>query len=125
MKSTRRTPQEKKVDEYVRDGRNTLAESRSKAHKAISKRKAWVNRSFRKAAGQALASKVSEGEDAQLDAEVASLAVKRHGWRKVPDVPLADFLETRRGARRAGDLEERKQQLRVLGVRRARAKYGK
>jgi len=58
----RRTPQEKKIDAYVRDGRNLFAESRGIAHRAISKRKAWVNRSFRKAAGQALLSKLSDSK---------------------------------------------------------------
>ena len=38
------TPQRKKALSYAKDGRNTLAEARSKAHKAIALRKAKANR---------------------------------------------------------------------------------
>lgn len=122
----RRSPQEKKIDEYVRDGRNLRAESRGIAHKAIAKRKAWVNRAFRKAAGQALSSKLGVTEVALAEAEEASAQVERHGWRKQPDVPLATYVEFKQGFV-AGKRDQvgKKLGLRSLAAKKAKQRYGR
>jgi hypothetical protein len=89
----RLTPQEKKILSYVRDGRNLFAESRSIAHRAIAKRKAWVNKSYRKSTSQRLLPGAPLEEESLALLELAARAVERHPWRKVPDVPLAQFIE--------------------------------
>jgi hypothetical protein len=122
----RKTPQEKKLSAYVRDGRNLVAESRSIAHRAISKRKTWVNKSFRKAANQALASSLSLGEESLDQAELASSQVEKHEWRKQPDVPLATYVQFKQGFV-AGKRDQLgiKTELRSLAARLAKAKYGR
>ena len=44
-----RSPQEKKVLSYAKDGRNTVAEARSKSRTSIAKHKASANRALRRA----------------------------------------------------------------------------
>ena len=83
-----RSPQEKKVLSYAKDGRNTVAEARSKSRTSIAKHKALANRALRRAEVVAVA-KVDPA------AEVADVAVPRTGrksWRKIPDAPLADYV---------------------------------
>jgi hypothetical protein len=123
MKS--KTPQEKKLAEYVRDGRNLRAESRGIAHKAIAKRKAWVNRSFRKVSNQSLSANLGSSEDAMNLAELGSRSVQRHNWRKEPDVPLATYVEFKQGFAGKCDQVGKKTRLRLAAAKLAKAKYGK
>ena len=122
----RKTPQEKKLSAYVRDGRNLVAESRSIAHKAISKRKAWVNRSFRKAANQTLAASLSPSQESLEQAELETSKIARHDWRKQPDVPLATYVEFKQGFVQ-GKREQigKKAELRSVAARLAKARYGR
>ena len=84
------TPQKKKVLSYAKDGRNTVAESRSRANKAITKRKAKASRALRRAE-----SVVSADARRDPDADVFVARARRKSWRKVPDAPLAEFVAAR------------------------------
>lgn len=90
------TPQEKKLLSYAKDGRNTFAESRGIAHKAIARRKAKANRAFRRAESRALLSALGGGGD------VFVARVRRKSWKKLPDAPLGVYVAARLG-RRADD----------------------
>ena len=89
----RMTPQRKKALSYAKDGRNTLAEARSKAHKAIALRKAKANRALRHAQTVAVA---IAGRDAGADPFVPRTG--RRSWRKTPDAPLAVYVAARLGS---------------------------
>jgi hypothetical protein len=91
----RRAPREKKLLSYAKDGRNTFAESRGRAHKAIARRKAKANRSFRHEESRALQSAL--GND-----DVFVARISRKSWQKRPDAPLAAYVAGRLG-RRAED----------------------
>ena len=84
------TPKQKKAFSYAKDGRNTVAESRSKAHKGISKRKADANRALRRAARVAAAKAT---KDDSVDVSVARAG--RRSFRKIPDAPLAEYVSAR------------------------------
>src|SRR5438552_3637604 len=85
------TPQEKKALSYIKDGRNTVAESRSAANKAISKRKAKANRAYRRALTIKLDQEVSTSEE--LDTFVARTG--RKSFKKTADTPLAIYVSAR------------------------------
>lgn len=119
-----RTPQQKKIAAYVRDGRNAVAESRSIAHKAIAKRKAWINKSFRKNTKQTLSARIDLTEDKQLEAESSSLAIKKHRWRKYPDVPLIEFVEKQQNHHGKVDQLGKKDVLRAIAKRQVKKRYG-
>lgn len=97
------TPQRKKALSYANDGRNTLAEARSKAHKAIAKRKAQANRALRHAEALATA---AAAHNPDIDTVVSRTG--NRSWRKVPDAPLAVYVSARLGganlARKRSDL---------------------
>lgn len=84
------TPQRKKALSYAKDGRNTLAEARSKAHTAIALRKAMANRALRHAEAAATA---AAARDPEADPVVARSG--RRSWRKTPDAPLAVYVSAR------------------------------
>lgn len=87
---TRRTPQEKKIQSYLRDSRgNDWAKNQRTGRKAVRVRKAHVNRSYRRLTSQVLSAPVSDEEE--LDSLVR--AIKRKSWRKVPDKALIDHLD--------------------------------
>ena len=88
------TPQEKKLLSYAKDGRNTVAESRGTARKAIARRKAKANRALRHAETQALS---SAAPDANPDGFVGRIG--RRSWRKQPDAPLGEYVAARLGVR--------------------------
>ncbi|HEY0023759.1 MAG TPA: hypothetical protein VGB24_12635 [Longimicrobium sp.] len=92
----RRTPREKKLLSYAKDGRNTFAESRGIAHKAIARRKAKANRAFRHEESRALQSALGGGDD------VFVARIRRKSWKKLPDAPLGAYVAARLG-RRAED----------------------
>ncbi|HZG43089.1 MAG TPA: hypothetical protein VEY93_09015 [Longimicrobium sp.] len=92
----RRDPQEKKLLSYAKDGRNTFAESRGIARKAIARRKAKANRAFRHEESRALQSALG-GDDDMFVARIS-----RKSWRKLPDAPLGAYVAARL-SRRADD----------------------
>lgn len=111
----RLTPQEKKLLSYARDGRNTMAEARSKAHRAIRLRKQKANRALRHAENGAVG-RIGLDED---DAFVARTG--RRSWRKYPDAPLAEYVQARLDVRESTGMDDRAPDslLRSLGRRRA------
>lgn len=112
-------PREKKLLSYAKDGRNTFAESRGIAHKAIARRKAKANRSFRHAESRALQSALA-GED-----DVFVARISRRSWQKVPDVPLAAYVAARLGCRADDGMiaADKASALLVAGRRRAKVRY--
>lgn len=94
-----RSPQEKKVLSYSKDRRNTVAESRSTAHKGISQSKAKAKRALRRAETVLAAASPVEGDD--VDTFVAKTG--RKSFRKIPDSPLVEYVTARlRGRKTAG-----------------------
>jgi hypothetical protein len=94
MAKRKRSPQEKKVLSYTKDRRNTFAEMRSIAHRAISKRKAMANQALRAATRKTVTKQVQTA----ADPEAIDVFVPRTGsrsWRKSPDAPLANYLESK------------------------------
>jgi hypothetical protein len=87
MTKRTRTPQEKKELSYARDGRNLRAESRARAHKAISRRKAKANRAFRR--GEKLATSAATAPDVD---DVFVARISRRSWQKIPDVSLGTYV---------------------------------
>ena len=94
----RRSPQEKKALSYARDGRNTFAESRSKGRAAVAKRKAGASRALRRAETVATTRLAGSPEEADLTVTRTG----RRSWRKIPDAPLAEYVD-RTLIRRAGN----------------------
>lgn len=82
------TPQEKKRKSLELDGRNCYGENSKSSRKAIPRRKALVNRAYRHAANQSLLHPSNDVD--VLDESVSK--IKRGGWKKAPDVALADKL---------------------------------
>lgn len=85
------TPQEKKVLRYTKDRRNAYAEARAVSRKAIAKRKALSSRSLRHAENAAATKAVAGG----ANADPVVRPTKKNSWRKIPDVPLANFVGRR------------------------------
>lgn len=111
-----RTPQEKKELSYAKDGRNTFAESRGKAHKAIARRKAKANRAFRRAEARALA------VPPEADADVFVARAGRRSWRKIPDAPLGEYVAARLESREAEGMNATEKQSGTLAAGRKRAR---
>lgn len=113
-----RTPQEKKVLSYAKDGRNTLAESRAKSRTAIAKRKASATRALRRAETVA----TSQASTSVEEREVVVSRNGRRSWQKVPDAPLAEFVGRTLNRRTTGGMneEDKKSALLEQGKRFAR-----
>lgn len=82
------SPQEKKVLSYAKDGRNTVAEARTKSRSSIAKRKAAANRALRRAEVVA----VSKMDPTTEVVDVAVPRTGRKSWRKIADAPLAEYV---------------------------------
>ena len=113
-----RTPQEKKLLSYAKDGRNTVAESRSIAHKAVAKRKAQANRALRRAESVASGEAVRSPEEA--DGFVPR--VGRKSWRKIPDAPLGEYVAARLRNRKARGMNDSEKNSTVLDEGRSAAR---
>lgn len=113
-----RSPREKKELSYGRDGRNVRAESRSKAHKAISRRKAKANRSFRREEKLACsAAKLPDVDD------VFVARIGRRSWKKIPDVTLGEYVARRLDDREKRGINTRHKQSRTLAASVGRARH--
>jgi hypothetical protein len=86
----RRSPQEKKIRSYQRDGRNAYGEATGASRRGIRRRKHLVNKANRRATSQALGKADSE------PAEESANAVRPKRWKKVSDVPLAGWIACQR-----------------------------
>lgn len=99
--SRSRTPQDKKVLSYARDGRNTFAESTVASRKSIAKRKAKAHRALRRAERIAIA---ATGPLDEADPFVARTG--RKSWRKIPDAPLAEYVRRKLGRRKTRGMNQ-------------------
>lgn len=121
MSKRTRTPQEKKELSYARDGRNLRSESRSKAHKAISRRKAKANRAFRREEKLATSAATAPGVD-----DVFVARISRRSWKKIPDVSLGTYVARLLDKREERGINPVHKQSRTLasGIRRDRREVG-
>lgn len=110
------TPQEKKLLSYAKDGRNTFAESRGIAHRAITRRKVKANRAFRRAESLAL------GAASGPDADVFVGRIGRKSWKKLPDAPLGEYVAARLEVRESIGMNEPGEAGELLAAGRKRAK---
>jgi hypothetical protein len=117
MTKRTRTPQEKKELSYARDGRNLRAESRARAHKAISRRKAKANRAFRREEKLATSAATAPGVD-----DVFVARISRRSWKKIPDLSLGTYVARLLDQREQRGMSPVHKQSRTLasGIRRDR-----
>jgi hypothetical protein len=108
------TPQEKKKLSYERDRRNDYGENDKASRKAIPLHKRKVIRAYRKSTKQQLPkNEVALDSEAAEAVEQSVLRVARKGWRKVPDMPLGEFIDRQkkravvRSGRKARDRSRR------------------
>jgi hypothetical protein len=85
-----RDPREDKIRSYQHDRRNVYGESDKGSRKAIRFRKAWVNRTYRRAVHEHL-----QFDDTPEDLHERATQVPRKFWKKVPDAPLGDVVKSR------------------------------
>ena len=91
MVKRRRSPKEKKLLSYAKDGRNIVAEARSIAHRAITKRKKGANQALRREVHATLTSALRNAPDPEsVDPFVPRIG--RKSFRKTPDVPLGEYV---------------------------------
>ncbi len=84
-----KTPQEKKAQSYAKDRRNGYGANDKASRNSIPKRKAVVNRSYRKNISDALKGIVGRIDlEHSNEIEHAVRSVKRSDWKKYPDIPL-------------------------------------
>jgi hypothetical protein len=97
------TPQEKKRLSYERDRRNTYGENDKASRKAIPLRKRLAARAVRHAGHAVLPRNrdvVPEEEVERVENRMLSAQRKAQlAWRKVPDVPLGEYLARKRARR--------------------------
>ena len=99
----RRSPQEKKELSYAKDRRNTYGENDKSSRKNIPRAKSRANRANRRADAELL------GPHGHIDPEqaeamdVAVVSRRAKVWKKVPDIPLADWIKRQRSRRAARD----------------------
>jgi hypothetical protein len=87
----RRSPQDKKLLSYLKDRRNDYGESDKASRKAIPARKAWVNRTYRRAIREVTRTETNQIDELAVDVE----QVRRKPWKKSPDRPLGEHLNNR------------------------------
>jgi len=100
-----KTPQEKKRLSYERDRRNAYGESDKGSRKSIPLHKRKVVRAYRKLTKQQLPkNELALDLDRAEAADASVRGVGRKSWRKVPDIPLGEFVARQKQARlsRAG-----------------------
>src|SRR5204863_743885 len=95
---------------YSKDGRNTVAESRGKAHKTIAVRKTGANRALRRA--ESVVADEATRDPENVDVFVAR--VGRKSWRKIPDSPLAEYVAARLKNRNARGMNKSRKSSSVL-----------
>jgi|GEM_PF-991938 len=89
-----RTPQEKKALSYKKDRRNTYGENNKSSRNNIPKRKAEVNRVYRRKFSVTL-KRVDVFREPELAEDIESTArnLRRPFWKKIPDSPLGEVVE--------------------------------
>jgi len=111
-----RSPQDRKVLSYLKDRRNSYGEHDKGSRKTIPARKAWVNRTYRRAVRQVTRTEADEIDELASDVT----AVRRKPWKKVSDQPLGHHLNNRwRVRQERGGNEPSTSELREEAIRRA------
>ena len=82
-----RSPQEKKVLSYLRDGRNSYGENDKASRKNIPRSKRLAHQAYRNTVKQALRAGDVEARD------LAAAEIQERPFLKEPDVPLARYVE--------------------------------
>ena len=90
----KKLPQTKKAESLRKDRRNSYGENSKSSRKNIPRRKRAVNQANR-AAIRSVLRPVSDEEALESTQEAVSTKRPKR-WRKVPDVSLAVFLESRK-----------------------------
>ena len=88
-----KTPQEKKALSYEKDCRNTYGENDKGSRKAIPKRKAEVNRVYRRKVNEVLGQVVELGSESAETLESTARNIKRKDWKKASDAPLGNVVQ--------------------------------
>ncbi len=114
------TPQDKKILSYAKDSRNTVAESRSIANKAISKKKSQANQSYRQAIEAKLHEVVKTGADDDIDIFIPKIRSKQ--FKKIPDAPLAVYVEARLAVRTEREMNDEDKSSPLLQAGKAKAR---
>ena len=114
------TPQDKKILSYAKDGRNTFAESRSIANKAISNKKSQANQSYRQAIEVKLQEALKTGADDNVDIFIPKIGRKR--FKKIPDAPLAVYVEARLAVRTERKMNDEEKTSSLLQAGKAKAR---
>jgi hypothetical protein len=87
-----RDPVRKKILDYVHGTRNTYGNSPQAARNAVPRRKALENRKVRHGVKRVIDPRDVEGTDERMEGAQDSQQAWSW-WRKVPDAPLAEWLE--------------------------------
>lgn len=127
-----RSPQEKKRLSYAKDRRNAYAENDKTSRKAVRLNKRFPNRANRHRLQRILRDATGGVDAARAEEAEERLARRRpKTWRKEPDLPLGDWVESRlrrrvrlEGGGRADGRRlvrvEKRRRRRVRGVTKAR-----
>ncbi|MGI5171346.1 hypothetical protein ACQEU3_44050 [Spirillospora sp. CA-253888] len=92
----RRSPQEKKLLSYAKDGRNGYAENDKTSRNAVRLNKRFPNRANRHHLHQTLQAATGSADgDAAYEVEERLGRRRPKRWRKDPDMPLGDWVESR------------------------------
>ncbi len=89
MKNRNRDPRRKKIDSYMKDSIESFGGKSSYGRKSVRRRKADVNRTFRREVREILSGTGPDGSDE--DDQVARIS--RKPWKKIPDSPLVESLD--------------------------------
>ena len=95
-----KSPRQKKVASLARDRRSVYGENDKATRKNLPRKKARLNRAFRHEVHEGLrvdGAPVGGLELDELDASVS--AVRRKKFKKLPDLPLVEFIDRQREKR--------------------------
>ena len=93
-----KSPQEKKVLSYAKDRRNGYRENDKASRKAIPRRKAIASRSNRRKIVQSLSAidRIDDAAAALVESSARHEIDRVGGWKKEPDISLAEHLRRQR-----------------------------
>ncbi|HET9157149.1 MAG TPA: hypothetical protein VFN91_10815 [Myxococcaceae bacterium] len=97
-----RTPQEKKRASLTKDRRNDYGENAKASRKNIPRSKARAERAYRRGVHEALRAAAAPLDEASLNVSEKQIAEARLrlGFRKSPDIPLAEHIRKQKRRRR-------------------------
>ncbi|GAA4072382.1 hypothetical protein [Actinomadura miaoliensis] len=122
----RRDPQEKKRISYAKDRRNAYAENDKSSRNAIRLNKRFPHRANRHRVQQVLRDAVGAAAADTADDVEERLGRRRpKSWRKHPDLPLGDWVESRLQRRLEIDADSPADERRLARVRQRRRRRAK